>query len=93
MTSPSLSEAVLSAIQAGDLEQLKKHYQPDISLDEIAHQAARDNQPEILECCYSRGWTPPSQYLNNRFFLAAITEASPPVFQVLVDQGWDLNAH
>ena len=93
MTYSNLPEAVLSAIRSGDLTQLQELHRSDMSLDQIAQQAARDKQPQILEWCYAQGWAPPPESLNNRFFLAALTGASPAIFQVLVDHGWDLNAH
>lgn len=62
-------------------------------LDKIAQQAARHKQPQVLEWYYIQGWKPPPESFNGRFFLAAITGASPAIFQVLLKHDWNLNAH
>lgn len=93
MATSNLPEAVVSAIKAGDIAQLKDVYESDISLEEIAREAARDKQPQILEWCYTKGWAPKVPSFNDGFFSAACSGASPAVFQVLLDHGWDLNAH
>jgi ankyrin repeat protein len=93
MSGPDLPEAVLSAINSGDLTQLKVLYQASMSLDKIAQEAARKKQPQILEWCYDQGWAPPRESFNDPFFFAAITGESIAIFQVLLDHGWDLNAH
>lgn len=90
---PELPEEVLSAVRSGDLKKLRDIYRTDISLYEVACEAARRNQPQILEWCYSQGWAPPPESFNDRFFVAATAGASPAIFQVLVDHGFNLNAH
>jgi hypothetical protein len=93
MTSSRLPEAVVSAIKASDLARLEKLYESDMSLEEIASQAAQDKKPRVLEWCYSQGWKPKQPSFNYDFFSCAKSGASPAVFQVLLDHGWDFNAH
>jgi hypothetical protein len=93
MASSDVPEAVLAAVEAGELTQLQHLYQTGMSVEEIAKHAARHKQPQILIWCYERGWAPPRTSYNNEFFLAAVTGASPTIFQILVDRGWDLNGH
>lgn len=93
MSSSNTPDAVLSAIQSGDVTQLQNLRQSGTSLDDIAKQAAQHKQPQVLSWCYVQGWEPPRKSNNHPFFLAALYGASPAVFQVLVDHGWDLNAH
>jgi hypothetical protein len=92
MSSSELPEAACSAIASGDLAQLQHLYGSNLSLEEIARQAAQDKQPETLEWCYTQGWTHPAESFNNKFFILA-TDAGIPIFQVLVNHGWNLNAH
>ncbi|KAH8731403.1 ankyrin repeat-containing domain protein [Phaeosphaeriaceae sp. PMI808] len=93
MSNSELPELILSAIRSGNFTQLQELCQPDMSLEKIAQQAAQYKQPQILEWCCAQGWAPPPKSSNNQFFISAITGASPTIFQVLVDHGWDLNAH
>lgn len=91
--SPSLPEAILSAIADGDITQLQTSFQTNMPLEEVAKQAARDKQPDVLEWCYSQGWYPPPESLNDNFFIAVLDGMSPAIFQVLFNHGWDSNAH
>jgi ankyrin repeat protein len=88
-----MPEAVVSAVKLGDLMQLQDFYQPDMPLQAIAQLAARHAQPKILEWCYAQGWVHPQESFNDQFFFAATHGASSAIFEVLVDHGWDLNAH
>ncbi|KAH6321384.1 hypothetical protein HBI38_104360 [Parastagonospora nodorum] len=92
-SSPQLSEAVVAAIKTGDLAQLQSLYESDMSLDEIARKAARKGQPTILEWCYTQGWKPKSPSFNDKFFSEVCSGASTDIFKVLLEYGWDLNAH
>jgi len=92
-SSPQLPDAVVAAIKASDLAQLQTLYEPSMSLDEISKEAARKGQPTILEWCYTQGWKPKSPSFNDKFFSAVCSGASIDIFQVLLDHGWDLNAH
>ncbi|KAF2750975.1 ankyrin [Sporormia fimetaria CBS 119925] len=92
-SSQDLSEDIVAAIGSGDLTRLEDLYQPGISLDPIATHAARRGQPQVLDWCFGKGWTHPPTSYNSAFFLAATCGGSPQVFQVLLDHGWDLNAH
>lgn len=93
MTSSTLGEALLIAIETGDLARLQNLYEPTMSLEQIAKQAARKGQPQILEWCYSQGWNPKSPSFNDEFFMEVCSGASTAIFQVLLDHAWDLNAH
>lgn len=83
----------MSSIKSGNLASLKDHYDSSTSLNDIARQAARYAQPQILSWCYTQGWTPQSPSLNDQFYIDAIDGASPAIFQVLLDHNWDINAH
>lgn len=96
-TSESLTDQISAAVKAGDLtltdslySQANSSYE---SLDEIAQQAARHAQPELLEWCFQQGFTFPADSMNNPFYHAAIEGRSPAIFQVLLNHGFDLNAH
>ncbi|OAK94758.1 ankyrin [Phaeosphaeriaceae sp. SRC1lsM3a] len=93
MTTSNLPDTILSAIKSGDLEQLQKHYDSDMSLEEVAQKAASNGQADIIEWCYSQGWAAKSPSFNDDFYICAIDGASPAVFQVLINHGWDINAH
>jgi ankyrin repeat protein len=93
MTSSELPEAVVMAVKIGDLAQLQHHCESGTSLEEIAKQAARTGQPQVLEWCYAQGWAAKSPSFNDDFFLSAISGRSPAVFQILLNHGWDINAH
>ena len=88
-----LPAAVASAIASGDLTRLKDLYQPNMALEGIARHAAQHRQPQILQWCYDQGWSPPQKSLNSAFFTSAVTGKSPAIFQILIDHGFDLNAH
>jgi ankyrin repeat protein len=94
MPSPNLPSAVTSAIASGDINQLKKLYQPNtsLSLHEIAKHAARQGQPEILQWCCDQGWKPPRESYNNDFIPCAVDGANLAIWQILLDNGLDLNA-
>ncbi|KAF3001785.1 hypothetical protein E8E13_001564 [Curvularia kusanoi] len=85
--------AVLTAIQTGDIEQLRFLYNPDIELEAIAKYAAKENQAQVLEWCYAKGWTPSTDDLNEPFFIAAICNPSIEFWQVLLNHGYDMNAY
>ncbi|KAH7410380.1 ankyrin repeat-containing domain protein [Phaeosphaeria sp. MPI-PUGE-AT-0046c] len=93
MTTSNLPDTILSAIKSGDLPQLRKQYDANVSLEEIARQAASSGQADIIEWCYTQGWAPKSPSFNDRFYICTIDGASPTVFQVLINHGWDINAH
>jgi hypothetical protein len=93
MIPSAVLEAVLSAAESGDLTQLQNLYRPGMSLEEVAKQAAQHKQPHILEWCYAHSWTHAAESFNSNFFIHAASGASSAIFQVLVDHGWDLNAH
>ncbi len=84
---------MLDAIRAGDVEQLQILHKPDVALNDIAIHAAKSEQPRVLEWCYSRGWAPPPESLNDDFYVAAMSSSSIDVLQVLLNHGWDMNAH
>ena len=88
-----ISEAMLAAAEHGDITRLQECFQPGMPVNEIAIHAAKHKQPRILEWCYSQGWEPPTESLNDDFFNAVTDGGSIDVFQVLVDHGWNLNAH
>ncbi|KAF1833938.1 ankyrin [Decorospora gaudefroyi] len=88
---PELPAAITSAITLGDLARVKDLYQPTMTLEEIATQAAKNTQPQILQWCCDQGWRPPRESFNNAFFSQATYGASPAIFQILIDHGSDLN--
>lgn len=93
MNTSELPRAVLSAIESGSLTKLQEIFESGMSVDKIAQKAARHGQPKILEWCFSQGWSHPKESLNSEFVIEANCGASPAVFQVLLNHGWDLNAH
>jgi ankyrin repeat protein len=93
MRDPEIPAAVLTAIQSGNVQQLETLYKTDLALNDIAIHASKAKQPQILEWCYSRGWAPPPESLNDDFYVAAMSSSSTDVFQVLLNHGWDINAH
>jgi hypothetical protein len=64
-----------------------------VSLDSIAVDAAGSGLSKVIEWCYDQGWSHPSVSYNGQFYLFAMEGASTAVFQVLLDHGFDLNAH
>lgn len=88
-----LPSTVLAAIQSGDIRRLEMVYDTTIALNDIAIHAATAKQPQILEWCFSQGWKPPSESLNDDFYVAAMCSSSASIFQVLVNHGMDMNAH
>lgn len=64
-----------------------------MTLEEIAKHAARHGQPQIMQWCCDQGWRPPRESFNGDFFKSAIFGASPAIFQILIDHGFDLHAH
>jgi hypothetical protein len=94
MTESHLPVPVLSAVKRGDLTELRSIYEPSVSIDDIAKEAARHSQPRILEWCYTRGWMHPAKgSLNEDFLTMAADGASIDIYQVLVDHGFDTNKH
>jgi hypothetical protein len=93
MKSPNLPAAVAAAIESDDVTRLKHLYQPNMTLEEIAGHAARHGQPQIMQWCCDQGWRPPQKTLNNDFVSSAVSGASPAIFQILIDHGFDLNDH
>ena len=92
MSPSELPQAVRTAIAAGDAVQLRRLYDFNLSLKDVAKQATRDKQPQVLEWCYEQGWTHPEESFNNDFFITAL-DGGIPIFQVLLDHGWKINAH
>lgn len=94
MGSPKLPDAVASAITSGDFAQFAHLYQlnSDIPLMKIAKHAAKYGQPQIMQWCCDQGWRPPRESFNDDFFLYAVDGASPAIFQILIDHGFNLNA-
>jgi hypothetical protein len=70
---PPIPAAVFTAIYTGDIKRLESLYKPELDLERIARHSAKAKKPEVLEWCYSHGWTHPSKdSLNDKFYLAAI---------------------
>jgi ankyrin repeat protein len=93
MDSPELPEGVLSATRSGNVAQLQDVFRSGMSVEMIAREAAEHSQPAILEWCFAQGWEPHRKSYNDQFFLSAATGASPAIFQMLIDHGWDINGH
>ncbi|KAJ8113538.1 hypothetical protein OPT61_g4349 [Boeremia exigua] len=93
MRNPELPAAVFTAIQAGDVEQLKILYNPNLALNDIAIHAAKAKRPQILEWCYAQGWKTLPESLNDDFYVAAMCSSSTDIFQVLLNHGWEINKH
>ncbi|KAF2872291.1 ankyrin repeat-containing domain protein [Massariosphaeria phaeospora] len=92
MNSSNLPEAVLSAIKSGDTSRIDDLYKSNISLAAIADEAASHAQPCILGWCYTQGWTHPRESFNSHFYICAMG-GGIPIYQVLVDHGFDLKGH
>ncbi|KAF1851150.1 ankyrin [Cucurbitaria berberidis CBS 394.84] len=91
---PNLPKAVASAIASGDAAQLKDLYQPNnMTLEDIATHAAARGKPSIMQWCCDQGWRPPRESFNSNFVSHAVYGESPSIFQILIDNGLDLNAH
>jgi len=91
---PNLPKAVASAIASGDVTRLKDLYQPNnMALEDIATHAADYGQPLIMQWCCDQGWRPPQESFNSNFVSCAVHRASASIFQILIDNGFDLNAH
>ena len=93
MNPPNLPDANAFAIASGDVTRFKDLYQSNMTLEEIAKCAAEHGQPQIMQWCCDQGWRPPRESFNSEFFSFAVSGASPAVFQILIDHGFDLNAH
>jgi ankyrin repeat protein len=94
MNLPNLPKAVASAIVSGDVTGLENLYQPNnMTLEDIATHAAYYGQPLIMQWCCDQSWRPPQESFNSNFVSYAVHGASPSIFQILIDNGLDLNAH
>jgi ankyrin repeat protein len=89
----NLPEAIASAIAAGDVIRFEDVHQPNMTLEKIAKHAARHGRPQLLQWCCDQGFRPPRTSFNSSFFEAAVSGASPAIFQILIDNGVDINAH
>jgi hypothetical protein len=97
MAEDDFTQLLVAATTTGNLTLIKSHF-PSLPpstpiLRSIAIEAAKSNQPEILTWCFSQGYSLPSESLNSEFYHAACDSQSIPIFQVLVNNGFDLNAH
>jgi ankyrin repeat protein len=97
MAEDDFTQLLIAATTTGNLPLIKSHF-PSLPpstpiLKSIAISAAKSNQPEILTWCLSQGYSLPSQSLNNELYHAACDSQSIAIFQVLVNHGFDLNAH
>jgi hypothetical protein len=92
MDSTQLPEAIAFAVRTGKVAQLGKVFTPsEVSVQDIAIEAANHDQPAILEWCYAQGWKPSLDTEFDPFYSAAMFSASPKIFQVMLDHGWDIN--
>ncbi len=93
----NITDQLVAAVEDGNLALVQSLYGqlnvPRDTLEIIAEQAAQHGQPEVLEWCFQQGFTVPAESLNSDFYHAAIAGRSPAIFQVLLDHGFDLNAH
>ncbi|PMD18278.1 hypothetical protein NA56DRAFT_249287 [Hyaloscypha hepaticicola] len=91
------TQLLITLTQENNLPVLKSHF-PSLPpstplLHAIALQAIKFSHPAILTWCFTQGLRLPDSSINNDLYLAACTSQSIPIFQVLVDHGFDLNAH
>ena len=63
------------------------------TLMKMACIAAESSQPKLPEFCFKQGLTIPSEPLNSPLLHAATSADSIAVYQVLVDNHFDLNQH
>ncbi|MCJ1419899.1 Ankyrin-2 [Xylographa parallela] len=63
------------------------------TLMKMACIAAESSQPELLDFCFKQGLTIASESLNSPLLHAATSAGSIPVYQVLVDNHFDLKQH
>jgi hypothetical protein len=93
----AFTNQLVEATKAGNISLIKSHFPtlPPSSpiLHAIALSAVSSHHPEILSWCFSQGLRLPASSMNNDLYHAACSSQSIPVFQVLVDNGFDLNAH
>jgi ankyrin repeat protein len=91
------TQLLVTATQNGDLPLIKSHFPtlPPSSpiLKAIALASLSSHQPRILTWCFTQGYRLPGSSLNSDFFHAACASQSSAIFQVLVENGFDLNAH
>ena len=91
---PSIPADVFTAVCTGDIKRPESLYKPGVDLERIARHSAKAKRLEVLEWYYSQGWIHPSKdSLNDRFYLAAICNGTPELFQVLLNHGFDINSH
>jgi hypothetical protein len=97
MAEEDFTQLIVTATQNGDLPLIKSHFPtlPPSSpiLHSIALAAVSSYHPEILHWCFSQGFRLPSSSLNSDFYHAASASQSIPIFQILLANGFDLNAH
>ena len=92
-------DQILEAAAAGDIQVVNSLYNSSSSsispssISQIAKEAAKNGHGDILEWCFTKGFQVPSKSTNNEFYHAACSGHSPDVFQVLINHGFDLNAH
>ena len=95
-------EPLLAACTSKDLKEAERLFlQQDFAgedkknkiLMKIACIAAELSQPQLLEFCFKQGLTIASESLNSPLLHAATSAGSIPVYQVLVDNHFDLNQH
>jgi ankyrin repeat protein len=91
------TQLLVTATQNGDLPLIKSHFPtlPPSSpiLKAIALASLSSHQPEILRWCFTQGFCLPPSSLNSDFYHSACASQSPTIFQVLVENGFDLNSH
>lgn len=98
-------EQLLKAARDGDkgkvisiFEALLEDYKHDLSMrtraiSETASKAAEYSHPKILKWCFSQGFTLPEESYEHPFHMAACWSQSTAVWQVLLDNDFDLNRH
>jgi hypothetical protein len=91
------TQLLVTATTNGNLPLIKSFFPtlPPSSpiLKSVAMEAIKSNQPPILNWCFSQGFNLPSSSLNSEFYHAACNSQSTAIFQVLLENGFDLNAH
>jgi ankyrin repeat protein len=95
--SDPFTQLLVTLTQENNLPLIKSHF-PDLPpstpiLHAIALQAIKSAHPDILSWCLAQGLRLPESSINNDLYFAACSSQSIPIFQVLVDHGFDLNAH
>ncbi|TGO23368.1 hypothetical protein BPAE_0135g00280 [Botrytis paeoniae] len=88
-----LNEDILSAAKSGDFTPIFSSIPSPELLRELGYLTGRHSNPTALERLFTLGLTIPPESENNPIFHGALESESIPIFQVLLNNGFNLNNH